>query len=53
MGQYRLSIYGDWQIGLLIEVNSVEVTISLPFMTIHIGTTKYASGVFIFGHYFK
>lgn len=52
MGQYRLSIYAHWQFGGMIGYNGEQIKISIPFVSIHIATTKYADGVFIFGHYF-
>ena len=48
MGQYRFSIYAHWQIGLMIKLDEHSVDISLPFITMHIATTKDARGVNLF-----
>lgn len=53
MGQYRLSIYAVWQLGLTLLVASQQIIIHLPFMSIHIATTKHANGVLIFNKYFN
>jgi hypothetical protein len=53
MGQYRLSIYWILQLGFLIKATTDEVVIDLPGISLHIATTKYAGGFFIFGHYFS
>lgn len=48
MGEYKLSIYARWQLGLSISYDG-QIVIGLPFMNIHIATNKEASGYLIFG----
>jgi hypothetical protein len=52
MGQYRFSIYAHWQMGLMIKYNMESIQMHLPFISVHLATTKYAGGIFIFGYYF-
>jgi len=52
MGQYRFSIYANWQIGLMFHIDSYSLDISLPFLTISIGLLKHAKGIDIFGKNF-
>lgn len=49
MGQYKFSVYFQWQIGLLIRYESDEFLVQLPFIDIHFGLTKHANGFYIFG----
>jgi len=50
MGQYRLSIYIIWQIGLLISYDKHTgiIGIKIPFMSIFVATVKEAKGTNIF-----
>lgn len=52
MGQYRFSVYANWQIGLMVKIDEYSLDISLPFITMQIAITKYAKGIEIFGKYF-
>jgi len=51
MGEYRLSIYARWQLGLSISFDG-QIVIGLPFMNIHIAVSKEAQGFLIFGRDF-
>jgi len=55
MGQYKLSINWNWQIGFLIYFSKYreEITIDLPFITIYIGLMKDASGINFFNKLIK
>lgn len=44
MGEYRLSIYLVWQFGIAISYEYRQILLKLPFLTIHIATSKYAKG---------
>jgi hypothetical protein len=52
MGQFRISIYQQWQIGFSITLTSEDFRLHLPFMTIYVATTGYARGFYIFGKMF-
>jgi len=52
MGQYRFSIYANWQMGLMVKLDKYSLDISLPFITICMAVSKYAKGVEIFGKQF-
>jgi len=49
MGQYRLSFYLKWQIGLLVKYKAYAIVIKAPFFDIIFATTKDAHGFYIFG----
>ena len=49
MGQYRVSIYSHLQLGFMVSINREEIIVRVPFATVHIAITKYASGFFVFG----
>lgn len=44
MGQYKFSIYTNWQIGLIIRIEDYSIEISIPFITMYIGLRKDARG---------
>jgi len=46
MGQYRLSLNFNWQIGIGVRVDRQFITIALPFVSIDIGLLKHANGVY-------
>ena len=50
MGQFKLAIYYNLQIGFLIYFSKYreEITIDLPFITIFIGLSKEAKGINFF-----
>jgi len=48
MGQYRFSMYLNWQIGLMITYSGHSIDILIPFMSMHVATTKHAYGFDIF-----
>ncbi len=48
MGEYRLSVYGKWQIGFSISFNG-QIVIGLPFLDIHFAISKHAYGIRLFG----
>ncbi len=52
MGQYKVFIATNWQIGLLISWDSYSIQVSIPFVRIIIGLEKYAKGYYIFGKSF-
>lgn len=49
MGQWKLQICFQWQIGFMIQIEKTVISILLPFVRIHIGLSLGASGVEIFG----
>lgn len=53
MGQNKLTILFEWQIGFLIKFDADFFTIELPLISIWFGLDKYARGVEIFGRYFN
>lgn len=53
MGEYRLSIYGKWQLGLSIGFEYGQVLIRIPFMDIHLALRKDAYGFCLFGWRFS
>ncbi len=48
MGQYRFSMYLNIQLGIMISYDSYAINIMMPFVSIHIATTKHAKGFDIF-----
>lgn len=49
MGQYKLSFYFNFQIGILLKIEPLEsIVIELPFISIHIGLTKNSKGFRLF-----
>jgi hypothetical protein len=48
MGEYRLSIYAKWQLGLSISYDG-QIVISLPFIDVRLATSSHAKGFLIFG----
>ena len=48
MGQYRLSMYLNKQIGLMLVYRGYSIDIMIPFISVHIATTKHAKGYNIF-----
>ena len=48
MGQYRLSMYLNKQIGLMLVYSGYSIDIMIPFISVHIATTKHAKGYDIF-----
>lgn len=52
MGQYRLSVYAEHQIGLQIDWSSSHIGISILFIKIIIGLEKHATGIRFFKWYF-
>lgn len=49
MGQYKLSFYFEWQVGLCISYEKkYKITLNIPFVQIVYGLTKHASGIRFF-----
>lgn len=48
MGEFRLSIYAKWQLGLSISYDG-QIVLRLPFIDIRLAVSKHAKDVFIFG----
>ena len=48
MGEYRFSVYFNWQLGLSISYEYTQIVLRAPFLDIHIATSKYAYGFRIF-----
>ena len=46
MGQYRLSVYLEWSLGLWVGYDPQPrmINIRIPLVSIHIGLEKYANG---------
>mgnify|MGYP003614416143 CR=1 FL=1 len=44
MGEYRLSIYAKWQLGLSIGFQYGKIAIRLPFLDIYVSIRSYARG---------
>ena len=44
MGEYRLSIYAKWQLGLSIGFQYGKIEIRLPFLDIYVSIRSYARG---------
>jgi hypothetical protein len=53
MGEYKLSIYGQWSVGVSVSYEYGQIIIRVPFTTIYISTSKWAKGVLLFGKEFN
>jgi len=47
MGEYIVSVYAKWQIGLSLGFEYGQIVIRVLCFTVHISTSKDAKGVFI------
>jgi hypothetical protein len=52
MGEYKFSMYAKWQIGLMVSYQYSQILIHLPFVVMHISTSRDSKGIEIFGKYF-
>lgn len=52
MGEYRLAVYFNWSIGLTISYEYTQIVLRVPFLDVHIATSKYAHGFYILKYRF-
>lgn len=44
MGQYKYSIYVNWQFGLLLSADEYQITLTIGMFSFIYGVPKYAKG---------